>query len=60
MTVTRPPSDRGQGRKPLPPEARAVVGSIRLTREHWAKFAQLGGIAWLRAKLEKARLMRST
>lgn len=48
----RPHSDRGQGRKPLPPEDRTVVGSIRLTRAQWQKFAQLGGIAWLREKID--------
>ena len=30
----RPPNDRGQGRKPIPPEERAVNKSIRLKPAH--------------------------
>lgn len=44
----RPPNDRGQGRKPLPVQERAVVKSIRLTPAQWARFRELGGGAWLR------------
>jgi hypothetical protein len=52
----RPPNDRGQGRKPLPPEQKATVGSIRLTPAQWEKFAALGGVAWLRQKIDRAKL----
>lgn len=52
----RPPNDRGQGRKPLPEEERGVVGSVRLTPAEWDKFRALGGPAWLRKALSRARL----
>lgn len=55
-TTKRPPNDRGQGRKPLPPDERARVGSIRLTPAQWEKLALLGGVAWLREKIDRARL----
>jgi len=53
--MTHPPSDRGQGRKALPPEDKAMVRSLRLTAAHWEKFRALGGIAWMRAAIQKAR-----
>ena len=49
----RPPSDRGQGRKPLPPEQRAVSRSVRLTPAQWEQYAGLGGADWLRAAIER-------
>ena len=55
IPVTRPPSDRGQGRKPLPPAQRLIVKSIRLTADDWAKLARLGGVEWLREKIRKAK-----
>jgi hypothetical protein len=53
--MTRPPNDRGQGRKPLPDDERGVVGSIRLKPAEWEKYRALGGIEWLRAKLKAAK-----
>lgn len=44
------------GRKAIEPAARAVVGSIRLNAAQWEKFKLLGGVAWLRAALQKAKL----
>lgn len=49
----RPPNDRGQGRKPMPPERRMIVVPLRLTPEHKAKLANLGGAKWVRAKLDE-------
>lgn len=46
----------GPGRKPLPAEERAVVGSVRLTAAEWARFHALGGVAWLRRAIKRARL----
>lgn len=46
---------RGQGRKPVDPELRLVIGSIRLTAADWVKLEQLGGVAWLRQKLKAAK-----
>ena len=54
--MIRAPADRGQGRKPLPPEEQSIVGSVRLTAAQWERFKALGGVAWLRAALKKARL----
>jgi hypothetical protein len=31
------------------------VGSIRLTQAQWDKLARLGGVAWLRKRIDKAR-----
>jgi hypothetical protein len=53
--VTRPPNDRGQGRKPLPPEERLIVKSLRLTQGQWDKLARLGGVEWLRERIAKAK-----
>jgi hypothetical protein len=55
-TDKRPPNDRGQGRKPLPPDQKAVVGAVRLTPGQWEKFRALGGAAWLRDRIEKAKV----
>lgn len=52
----RPPNDRGQGRKALPAEDRAMVGSVRLTAAQWEKLHALGGAAWLRGAIDRARL----
>lgn len=54
--MSRAPSDRNQGRKPLPDAERAVVGSVRLTAAQWAKMRALGGVAWLRERINKAKL----
>ncbi len=44
------------GRPSLPPGEKMVVVPIRLTEAQKAKLAALGGAAWLRAKIDKARL----
>lgn len=54
--MTRPPNDRGQGRKPLPEGAKLVVGSIRLSPAQWVKLERLGGAAWLRERIDSARI----
>ena len=43
---------KGAGRKPLPPEDKAKVTSLRLTEAQYKKFIELGGIAWLRKQLD--------
>jgi len=53
--MSRAPADRGQGRKPLPDAEKSTVGSIRLTAAQWEKFKTLGGVAWLRTALQKAK-----
>ena len=57
--MTRPPSDRGQGRKALPVADKLVVGSIRLSPAQWVKLEALGGAAWLRERIDKARVIPS-
>ena len=46
----------GAGRKPLPQEEKSVTGAMRLTAAQWEKFKSLGGVAWLRGVLQKAKL----
>lgn len=53
--MTRPPNDRGQGRKPLPEEDRTTPGSVRLTPAEWVRFRALGGSTWLRQALKRAK-----
>ena len=53
-TPKRPPHDRGQGRKPILPEERAVNKSIRLKPAHWGMYDELGGLDWLRSAIEAA------
>jgi hypothetical protein len=55
FSMTRPPNDRGQGRKPLPPAEKLVVGSIRLSAAQWQKLASLGGGQWIRDRIDKAK-----
>ena len=50
----RPPNNRGQGRKPIPTEERAVNKSIRLKPAHWNMYDELGGVDWLRPAIEAA------
>lgn len=53
--MTRPPNDRGQGRKALPPEEATKPRSVRLNDARWAKLKLLG-TAWLEARIDKAKL----
>lgn len=45
---------RKGGRQPLPPEEKAVPGSIRLTPARWLKLRQLGS-AWLNKAIDRAK-----
>ena len=45
----------GAGRKPTSEADALMVGSIRLTQAQWDKLARLGGVAWLRERIDKAR-----
>jgi hypothetical protein len=47
---------RPRGRPVVPPEDRLEVGTVRLTREQWAKFAHLGGAEWLRKAIQRAKV----
>jgi hypothetical protein len=52
----RPPSDRGQGRKPIKAGSETVTVSLRMTAEQRDKLAKLGGAIWVRERIDKAKL----
>lgn len=56
--MTRSMAGRGQGRKALPESDRALVRSLRLTAAQWEKFLALGGVSWLRAAIQRARIQK--
>ncbi|WP_042581901.1 hypothetical protein [Variovorax paradoxus] len=43
-----------RGRPTLPDDVRAVHGSVRLTRDRWAKLRRLG-TAWLSGAIDRAK-----
>jgi hypothetical protein len=53
--TTKPPSDRGQGRPPIKEGEETVTLSIRLTVSQRAKLERLGGAAWLRERIDRAK-----
>lgn len=53
--ATRPPGARGQGRKALQEGAESIVVPIRMTATQKQKLQELGGAAWIRDRIEKAR-----
>ena len=46
---------RGQGRKPLKEGQATVTLSVRLTVAQREKLERLGGAAWLRDRIDKAK-----
>lgn len=44
-----------RGRPPIPADQHKVAASIRLTLAQWAKLAKLGGVDWIRERIDKAR-----
>lgn len=55
--MARPPNDRGQGRKPLDKSGELMRSRpVRMTDAEWEKCKALGGAAWLRDKIKKAKL----
>ncbi|MHB1091540.1 hypothetical protein [Thiobacillus sp.] len=46
---------RGQGRKPLDPDSETVTVAVRMTIAQRAKLLRIGGSAWIRARIDKAR-----
>ena len=50
----RPMSDRGQGRKPTPPEEQTKPRSVRLNDARWEKLKRLGS-EWLSKAIDKAK-----
>jgi hypothetical protein len=51
----RPPSDRGQGRKPIKEGADTVTVSLRMTTDQRDKLQRLGGASWVRERIDKAK-----
>jgi hypothetical protein len=54
-TLKRGGPGRGQGRKPIKEGQETVTVSIRLTAPQRAKLERLGGAAWLRDRIDKAK-----
>lgn len=48
------PARKG-GRKALPPEEKAIPGSVRLTPARWQKLRRLGS-EWLNRVIDRAKL----
>jgi len=53
--MTRPPNDRGQGRKPNPPEEQTKPRSIRLNDARWEKLKRLIKAGWLNKAIDRAK-----
>ncbi len=50
------PSERGQGRKPISKTGELMKSRpVRMTDAEWEKCKRLGGAAWLREKINKAK-----
>ncbi len=50
------PAKKSRGRQPLDPEGeRMETHTIRTTKSDWAKFKRLGGGAWFREKVRRAK-----
>ena len=52
---TRPPSDRGQGRKSISESEETVTVSLRMTPPLRDKLKALGGAAWVRERIKLAK-----
>ena len=44
-----------RGRPPKPEDEKLVRGVVFLTREQWDKLTRLGGVKWLRDKINRAK-----
>lgn len=54
--MTKPAAKRPQGRPELPEAERLVVVPIRLSTAQKAKLTTLGGAAWIRARIDRAKV----
>lgn len=54
-----PHAKRPPGRPVVPEAERLKVGTIRLTQAQWDKLAALGGVDWLREKINRAKAQRT-
>jgi hypothetical protein len=48
-------NDRGQGRKPLKEGVESVIVPVRMTPEQKAKLGRIGGAAWVRKAIDRAK-----
>lgn len=55
MNSKRGGAGRGQGRKPIKKGQDTVTVSLRLTVEQRTKLEALGGAAWVRKRIDKAK-----
>lgn len=46
---------RSQGRKPLSPDSPTIPVTIKMSLEQREKLLRLGGAAWVRARIDKAK-----
>jgi hypothetical protein len=54
--MTKPPSDRGQGRKPISKTGELMKSRpVRMTDAEWEKCKALGGAAWIRERIRLAK-----
>lgn len=51
----RPPSDRSQGRKPISPDEETIGVTIRMLPSQRKKLTDLGGAAWVRERIDRAK-----
>lgn len=60
--MSQAPEPKRRGRPPLPPGAstEAPVRTMRLTDAHWAELQARGGVAAIRAWLDKPQRKRQT
>jgi hypothetical protein len=56
MRAMEEPKRPRRGRPPVAPEDRLVSHHVRLTVAQWAKVEAYGGVAWLRALIDRAKL----
>lgn len=59
VTAMRGGPGRGQGRKPVKEGEDTVTVSIRVTVPQREKLDRLGGAAWVREKIDKAKEKKS-
>lgn len=55
----RAPSDRGQGRKSMEGAGQSPVLQVRMTQAQKDKAMRLGGAAWVRGAIDRAREPKS-
>lgn len=51
----RPPAERGQGRKSVQGAGKSPVLQVVVSPDQKAKVQQLGGAAWVRKQIDKAK-----